>query len=278
MKALSVARQVISEFGRVNGTILAAAIAYYTLLSIFPLILGLLAIVGMVISDPETQGKLIADVAGLFPGSEQLIQSTILEVVDGRQTAGIVATIVLIWSASGVFGGISQALDRIWKVPQSRNVVLNAVLAVGLVFAVALIFVASLVLSAGLRIAQNLNLPLLGISLGSVPFLFALIGFVVPFLLSFGIFAGIYGFVPNVHLTWQQVWPGALLASLLFEVSKQAFAWYLSSFANYNAVYGSIGAVIALATWAYYAAIVLLLGAQLNAVLSIRLPRPPAQP
>lgn len=272
MRALTVARQVITEFGRVNGTILAAAIAYYTLLSIFPLILGLIALVGLIIGNPETQRRLVADVAGLFPGSDQLIQSTIRQVVQGRGTAGIVATLGLVWSASGVFSGISQALDRIWKVPESRNLALNTVLAIGLVFAVGLIFVASLVLSAGLRLAENLDLPLLGVSLGAVPFLFDLVGLVLPLLITFGIFAAIYRFIPNIRLTWPQVWPGALLASLLFEASKQAFAWYLSSFAHYNAVYGSIGAVIALLTWSYYAAIVLLLGAELNAVLSDQTP------
>lgn len=268
MRAFLVARKVFEDFGRHDGPLLAAAIAYYTLLSIFPLILGLIALLGLIVSDPSTRTEFIAAVASLFPGAEPLIQSTVFQVVEGRGTAGAIATIGLIWSASGVFGGISRALDIIWHVPQSRNVVVNSLLGVGLVFGVGIIFVVSLLLSAGLRVVHDSSLPWLGIPLGSIPLLFGLIGFVVPFAITFGIFAGIYKFVPNARLTWQQVWPGALLASVLFELSKQLFAWYLATFANYNAVYGSIGAVIALVTWAYYVAIVLLLGAEVNATIS----------
>src|SRR5260370_754238 len=84
----------------------------------------------------------------------------------------------------------------------------GTILAIGLVLAVGVIFVASLVLSAVLRLAENLDLPLLGISVGLVPLLFALIGLILPFLIAFGIFAAIYRFIPNIRLTWHQVWPG----------------------------------------------------------------------
>ncbi len=268
LKPLAVVRQTVAEFGQDNGPTLAAAIAYYTLLSIFPLILGLLALFGAFISDPATQSQLIADVAGLFPGAASLIEQTVAEVVRGRQAAGIVATLGLVWSASGVFGGINQALNQIWKVHEQRNAVANALLAVGLVFGVGVIFVASLLVSTAIQVATSFDLPVLGISLGSVPGLLALIGVIVPVFFAFGVFAFIYRFVPNLKLTWRDVWPGALFASAIFEVGKQAFSWYLGNFAHYNAVYGSIGAVIALVTWAYYAALVILLGAELNHVLA----------
>src|SRR5439155_20436877 len=88
-----------------------------------------------------------------------------------------------------------------------------------------------------------------------------------PLLITFAIFLLLYRWVPNVTVAWTCAWPGALLAAVLFEASKQLFAFYLSSFAHLNAVYGSIGAVIALVTWAYYSAIVLLLGAEFDVAL-----------
>ncbi len=268
MRAFKVAQATIEAFGRDNGTTLAAAIAYYTLLSIFPLILGLLALLGAIVSDVIARDRLLVEVAGLFPGAEPLIVSTITQVVRGRSTAGIVATVGLIWSASGVFGGISLALNQIWQVKEQRSFIVTALLAVGLVIAVGLIFMASLVLTAGLRLAESFNMPLLGVALGQTPFLFPLIGLLLPFLITLGVIAGIFRWIPHVDLSWRHVWPGALFAAVLFEIGKQAFAWYLSSFANFNAVYGPIGAVIALVTWAYYMAIVLILGAELNAVLA----------
>ncbi len=123
-------------------------------------------------------------------------------------------------------------------------------------------------LSTGLRVAADLGLRVLGAEPSSLPYVVAILGVAFPLAITFIIFCLVYGLMPNRILVWSRIWPGALLASVLFEIGKQVFAWYLSTFAHYNAVYGSIGAVIALVTWSYYAAIVLLIGAQLNAVLS----------
>jgi membrane protein len=268
VKVVSLARTTIEAFGRNDGTVLAAAIAYYTLLSIFPLILGLLALLGIFFSDPAVREEFVAAVAGLFPGSGPLIQQTVDQVVAGRGAAGFVATLGLIWGGSGVFGSISLAMDRIWQVDQTRNPILTTVRAVALVPAVAVVFVASLLLSATLRVAGDLGVPVLGTNLASLPLLFPVLGFALPLVITFGIFCLVYGLMPDRVLLWHQIWPGALLASVLFEAGKQIFAWYLGAFAHYNTVYGSIGAVIALVTWAFFAAILLLIGAQLNAVLS----------
>ncbi|MGH2459179.1 MAG: YihY/virulence factor BrkB family protein [Chloroflexota bacterium] len=267
MKVISVVRELIADFGEDRGSLLAASIAYYTLLSIFPLILGLLALAGVFFSDPATRDRLVHGIASAFPGSETLILGTVDDVVRGKGPAGIVATLGLIWSASGVFGAMSTALNAIWRVPHQRNVILNALLAIGLVLAVGLVFVASLVLSTVLTVAAKLDVPLLSVSLDQVPLLFPLLSLALPLAITFAIFALIYRVVPNRYLGWRDVWPGAVLASALFEVSKQVFVVYLSEFAHLNAVYGSIGAVIALLIWSYYAAIVLLLGAELDAVL-----------
>ena len=264
---VSVARETIESFSRHYNTTLAAAIAYYTLLSIFPLILGLLALVGAVVSDPTGRAQIVRDVADLFPGADQLIQSTVDAVVKGRGTAGLVATAGLIWSAGGVFGAVSQALDRVWQAPHNRGLVESAALSIGLVLAVGLIFIVSLALSTALELAIQFRLPVLGISLSTLPFLIPVLGVALPLLITFAIFLLLYRWVPNVTVAWACAWPGALLAAVLFEASKQLFAFYLSSFAHLNAVYGSIGAVIALVTWAYYSAIVLLLGAEFDVAL-----------
>jgi len=268
--AVAVARETLAAFTRDKGTTLAAAIAYYTLLSIFPLLLGLLAVLGVVVSAPDARTQLVTAVAALFPGAGELIRGTVQDVVDGRGAAGLVATLGLLWAARGVFEVITQALDRVWQTQHERGFLLSAALAVGMVLAVALIFVASLLLSAGLEVALKFQLPVLGLSLAALPLLMPLLGLAFPLLITFAIFAALYWIGPNRAVPWGCAWPGALLASILFELSKQAFALYLSSFAHLNAVYGSIGAVVALLTWAYYVAIVLLVGAEFNAVLARR--------
>jgi membrane protein len=267
MRVLPVARQVFRAFIAHQGWLLAAAIAYYTLLSVFPLVLGLVAVLGAFLSDPTAQAEFVAAIAGLFPGSGPLIQETVGQVVAGSGTAGFVATIGLILAATGVFVGVSQSLDIVWEAPRTRSVLGATLLAVALVLAVGLIFVVSLVLSAVARVVQNASVPGAPGTLATISLVVRVVDLIAPFVLAFGVFAGIYKFVPNVHLRWEQVWPGALFASVLFELSKQIFGWFLATFANYNAVYGSIAAVIALVTWAFVVAIILILGAELNAVL-----------
>ena len=268
MNALRIGRETFAAFVRDRGMTYAAVIAYYTLFSIFPLILGVVAILGVVFSDPAVRDQFIESVAGLFPGSADLVQSTIEQVVRGRGAAGLVAVVGLIWSGSGVFGAITQALDVIWHVPHQRGLIQSAALGVAMVLSVGVIFLTSLLLSAALSVAVNFHLPWLGWSLASVPFLFPLLSLVMPWVITFAIFGGIYRYVPNVPLAWRDAWPGAVLASALFEASQQVFVWYLGSVAAFNAVYGSIGAVIVFLTWADYAAIVLLVGAEFNATLA----------
>lgn len=270
MEAFAVARQTIRAFSKDNCTTLAAAIAYYTLFSIFPLILGIVAILGVIFIQPSTRDQFVAAIVSAFPGSEQLILETVNQVVQGRGAAGIIATLGLIWSASGVFGALTQALDTIWHVSHPRGPVQSAALSIVLVLSVGVIFVISLLLSTVLAVAANTPLPLIGVPLGSVPLLFALLEFVFPYFIAFAIFVMIYWVMPHVRLRWPSVWPGALLASVLFEISKQIFVWYISTFAQYNAVYGSIGAVIILLSWAFYLGIVVLLGAEFNGVLTQR--------
>ncbi|HUX87444.1 MAG TPA: YihY/virulence factor BrkB family protein, partial [Chloroflexota bacterium] len=238
------------------------------LLSVFPLILGIVAIFGFVFNDPAVRAQFINSVAALFPDSANLVESTIEQIVRGRGAASVVAVVSLIWFGSGVFGAIAQALDVIWQVPRERGLIQSAVLGVVMVLGVGVVFLAVLVLSAALSVAASFQIPFLGWSLANIPFLFAFLSLILPWVVTFVIFAVVYKYVPNTSLSWKDAWPGAVLASVLIEVSQQLFVWYLRNFAAFNAVYGSIGTVIVFLTWADYAAIVLLIGAEFNATLA----------
>lgn len=265
MRTINLIRRTLGVLGRAQGTLLAASIAYYTLLSVFPLILGLLAIVGAVVADPATKARLVRSIAAAFPGSESVIVATVDQVVHGSGSAGIIATLGLIWSASGVFTAITTAIDTIWRVPEHRSRLQSAVVAVGLVLGVGLIVVVSLLVSALLAVAAELRLPLLNLSLARVPLLLPFASVIVPFALTVGVLCLLYRFVPNLPLGWSAAWPGAVLAGTLLDLGKEVFVWYLTRVAHLNAIYGSIGTVIALLVWAYYAALILLIGAAFNA-------------
>lgn len=272
MKVVALARETLAKYTYDNGNILAAALAYYTLFSIFPLILGLVAIASFFLPENGARDNFVQGIAAQFPGSARFIETTVEQVIAGRGAATVVATLGLVWSASGVFGALTLSLDRITGSRKPRGLIASTLLALGLVFGVGILFIISLVASTLLSVTFTTQIPVISMRLIDVPLLYPLVGLVVPLVITFFAFGFLYHFVPSEHPAWHNVWAGAALAAIAFEIAKQVFAFYLSAIANFNAVYGSIGAVIGLLAWAYYASIVILIGAEFNAVLTRRLP------
>jgi membrane protein len=237
----------------------ASVIAYATLLSLFPLLLLLLTVVGYLITDPYTKAHLVLDVASVFPGAGPLIQDTVDSVVKQHDSTTIFATLALFWAASGAFNAMNRNVNAIWRVPKERSFIKSSLLALFMVIVVAVVFLMSLGFSTLVQLITppttdgllaQLTMPVLGI--------------VMPAVITIVLFTLIYRFIPNLTVAWSFAVPGGITAGLLFEIGKQLFAFYLTSFARFDAVYGSIGAVIALLTWAYYSSNILLFGCEVS--------------
>jgi membrane protein len=254
----------IRSFLADDCTTRASVIAYATLMSLFPLLLVVLTAIGYVIADPSTHAQLVDGIAGVFPGASDLIQQTVDSVVKNRGSATIFATLTLLWSASGVFGALNRNVNAIWKVPKERGFLESSVLALFMVVAVALVFLVSLLVSTLFQLAHQFTLPFIDLAPLAAPGVYPLLALALPAVTTIGLFTLIYRFIPNIPIKWSIAFSGGLVAGLLFELGKQLFALYLSSFAHFDAVYGSIGAVIALLTWAYYSANILLLGCEVS--------------
>lgn len=237
----------------------ASVIAYATLLSLFPLLLLLLTVVGYLITDPYTKAHLVLDVASVFPGAGPLIQDTVDSVVKQHDSTTIFATLALFWAASGAFNAMNRNVNAIWRVPKERSFIKSSLLALFMVIVVAVVFLMSLGFSTLVQLITppttdgllaQLTMPVLEI--------------VMPAVITIVLFTLIYRFIPNLTVAWSFAVPGGITAGLLFEIGKQLFAFYLTSFARFDAVYGSIGAVIALLTWAYYSSNILLFGCEVS--------------
>ncbi len=237
----------------------ASVIAYATLFSLFPLLLLLLTVVGYLIADPYTKARLVLDVASVFPGAGPLIQDTVDSVVKQHDSTTIFATLALFWAASGAFNAMNRNVNAIWRVPKERSFIKSSLLALFMVIVVAVVFLMSLGFSTLVQLITppttdgllaQLTMPVLEI--------------VMPAVITIVLFTLIYRFIPNLTVAWSFAVPGGITAGLLFEIGKQLFAFYLTSFARFDAVYGSIGAVIALLTWAYYSSNILLFGCEVS--------------
>ena len=242
---------------------MAAGISYYFLLALFPLILGLGAILGWIAGSTDRQQEWVAFVTGYLPGSRDFIEHSVAVVVDHRGVVGILSIIGLLWTAKALFGVVSSAIERAFgrrrSSPFLKGLLLQLVMEIG----VCVLFVLSAVASSLLLLATKVQLGERTIAevLGGhlVAYLLALPALLITFL----IFVVLYKFVPSMLIRWRDVLPAALVASLMFEVAKYVFVWYLRYVAAYNQIYGTLASVIVLMVWAYISALVLIIGAEI---------------
>ncbi len=261
--AITLARRSVTEF-RVDGCgPLAAAISYHALFSIFPLAVVLAGLFGLVVRLTGTQANVIDAIVRQAPltgsGSDELRR--LLEGATGDLSAlGLLGLVGVVYGASGMMSAIRSALARAWDVAQPRPFLRGKLVDVGLVGAVALIALLSLALTVASRFLDSW---LVSAGLHAVGAWAAwLAGVVLPLLLAFAGTLFVYVVVPDCSVPLRHAWPVAALVSVALLATQSLFALYVRHFANYNAVYGSLGAVIAFMVFVQLSSTVFLLGAE----------------
>ena len=259
----------IAEFFTDDGPQAAAAVSYFAIFSLFPLAIITVAVYGLFLGGEEAREQVIDFVLDRVAldevqGSRDLRRA--LSAVTGNATAfGVVGIIGLVFSASGLMGAIRGALNAAWETSDARPPLIGKlldillVLGLGLViaFSLALTLVSRLAVSVGDEVGQAFG------PLGSaLPRVLLTLGQLTPVVVSFAVFAFLYRVVPAADVRIRDVWPGALVGALGFELVKIGFSVYLENFANYGAVYGSLATVVAFLVFVFLAANVMVLGAE----------------
>lgn len=235
----------------------AAGVAYYAIISIFPLLLGLIAVFGFFLPSLNLQDQLLKFVGNNIPGATNILKDNIANVIKLRGVMSILSIVILFWGASALFSSISLAINRAWNVIRHRNFFIRKASELGMVFGTGILFLLSLGASSFITIMHGvLNLPTTSLVVVYVGTKLA------AFLLIFLVFLLLYKFIPNTKTFWRGVWPGALLVAVLFELARTLFIFYLDNFANYQLIYGSITSIIVLLVWIYYSSLVMILGAE----------------
>ena len=252
------------EFGEDHCTEMAAAIAYHVLFSFIPLITVLLAAIGFVLRDPQQQRNAIDRVLAALPlQSGSLVSDTIHSISTQTGALTMIGVVGLFWAASGLFGALRTALNIAWDVKDKRGFIIDKLFDLGAVLGLGLLLGLSLAGTMMIHLLQTMNLGGSGtVMAGSMHQMLMVLGLVAPAVLSFVAFLLLYRYVPNVHHGVGGIWPGALVATILFELAKHGFAFYVSHFNNYQALYGALGAVMLFMLWTYLSAIILLIGAE----------------
>jgi len=245
---------------------MGAAIAYYTLFSIAPLLLIVIAIAGLVFGAEAAQNEIVAQLQGLI-GQDGAIAVQGLLKSTNKPTQGVISAIVgvvtLMIGATTVFGELQSALDRIWEVPAAKKrggiwpLLRQRLLSFGMVLILGLLLLVSLVLSAVLAALGKWW----GGFFSEWQVLLQLVNFVASFAIVTGLFAAIYKLMPRAEIAWQDVWIGAIVTAFLFTVGKSLIGLYLGRTAVTSG-FGAAGSLIVLLIWVYYSAQIFLLGAE----------------
>jgi membrane protein len=266
---LGIIRDAIEGFTQARGSEAAASMAYYTLFSLFPLLLALVAGGSYLLDRQQVFQQVVDLVSNAFPISQKLIEENLVQVLRLRGAVGLIGLAVAIWSASGVFAILTRNINRAWTDAEPRGFFRSRLVALGMVGSLAVLLVTSLLLSTALNVLSRSQVPLVNLqSLYGTPIWTALSD-VVPWLFIFLLFLALYRWVPNEEVPWRAAFCAALVVALAWEIAANAFAWYVSSgLARYQIVYGSLGTVVALMFWIYLSSWIILFGAHLGAAVA----------
>ena len=265
---------------------LSASLAYYTALSLAPLVLLLVGVTGMVLGRERVAGQLAAQLESLMGQAGRELVTSILTTTnpEGGLWATIVSLVTLVIGATAVFGELQTTMNLIWEVQPAPTSgawagiwawLKSRVFSLGLVFALAFLLVVSLVISAALAGAAALfqgpeqtvmsRLLEIAVSLAVLTLMFALF----------------FKYVPDAEIRWRDVWLGGFVTAVLFTLGKTAIGYYLGQ-ASVGSAYGAAGSLVALLVWVYYSALIFFFGAEFTQAWTTRQravqPAPYAEP
>ena len=252
---------------------LAAALAFYALLSMAPLLVVAVSVAGMVFGAEAARGQIAAQIQGVV-GAEagEAIQAMLAHA--GGTGKGVLGTIiggvVLLFGASGVFGELQDSLNTIWEVKARPGrgvlgVIKDRLFSFGMVLAVAFVLLVSLVVSAGLSALGGV----LENSLPGGSAVWQVLNFIIGLAVVTGLFAAIYKVVPDVTISYRDVLVGAFTTALLFTVGKALIGLYLGK-AGVGSPFGAAGSLVVVVVWVYYSASVFFLGAEFTQAWAAR--------
>ena len=269
----NVTKETFSKWSDDKAPKLAASLSFYTIFSIAPLLLLIIAIAGFVFGNDAAQGRIVGELQS-FVGKESavLIQNAIKQ--SSNIQSGIIATVIgvvtLLLGASGVFLELQDSLNMIWKVRRKPGKAIMAFLksrliSFALIIAVGALLMASLIVSTLITalsgfIERYISIP---------AFVLSLTDFIVSLIIMVVLFSMIYRVLPDVKLSWKDVRIGGIITSLLFILGKYLISLYLGR-SSVSSTFGAAGSLAIFIVWIYYTAQILFLGAEFTYVYAVR--------
>lgn len=266
---VSLLKETYKKWSDHNASRLGASVAFYTLLSLAPLLVLTVAISSLVFNQQQAQNALINQARQMM-GSRGAETVQLLLQHKPAESSGIIASVIafitLLFGASGVFNELRQALNVIWDaVPKNESGIMGMIkerlFAFAMVLAVGLLLLISLLLSTGVAFIGKFFNQVVPIP----PFALEIINFVVSFVIISFLFALMFKYVPALHISWRNVRVGAIGSALLFTIGKVLLGLYLGK-ASVGSAYGAAGSLVVVVVWVYYSAQIFFFGAEFTRV------------
>jgi membrane protein len=258
--------RALSDWWNDNCLRLAASLAFYTALSLAPLVLLVVGLVGIVLERQQVAGQLATQLEGLLgPAGRQLVEAILTTTTpQGGTLATVIGLVTLLIGATAVFGELQATLNLIWEVQPAPTegiwgslwaVLKQRLFSLALVLALAFLLLVSLFISAALasaaRVLQGPEQALVG----------RLLELAVSIAVLTGLFALLFKYVPDAQIRWRDVWLGGFVSAVLFTLGKTAIGYYIGQ-ASVGSAYGAAGSMVVLLVWVYYSALIFFFGAE----------------
>jgi membrane protein len=257
------------EWSNDNAPRLGASLSYYTIFSLAPVLLMVISVASLALGAKAAQGKIVAQLSGLLGDEAAKAIQAMLEKASlhgGGVLATIIGFVTLIVGATGVMVELQDALNTVWKVVAKpgrglKGIIRDRLLSFGIVLGFGFLLLVSLVLSAAVALVDSW--------IGGVIPGWVIVGYVLSYGLSLGlvalVLAAIFKILPDVKITWRDVWVGALVTSVLFHLGKFGISLYISK-ASVASTFGAAGSLAVLLVWVYYSSQIVLFGAEFTRV------------
>ncbi len=248
---------VWQSYSKDHGSLLAAAVSFYAFLSLFPLLLLAVGVLGFVLRSPQHAEAVLTRMIGSYvvePNTMSIVQETI----HGRDAATGIGLIALLWTGTSALAMLEQAMNLAWKTTERRSFFRRRMIALFTLLVSGLLLALSLGATTLLH-AVSVSNSAIASNLGLV---WHLLAYLLPLLASIALFAIMFKLLPSNPVMWRTAVVGGVFSGILWEVAKHGFTYYAVHFANYSKVYGSLASVILLMVWIDYTAVITILGAE----------------
>lgn len=274
-------RETFSKWDSHDALTQSAALAFYTLVSLVPILILVISMAGTVFGKEAVRGQIVHQFATLMGEKQSLAVREMLASVSGEKTGWLGRTIgivTLVLAATAAFVQLQISLNLVWEVapkpgPLVRTMIKKRIISFALVVAIGFLLSVSLALSAGLEMLREFTAARLPLS---VPLLEG-VHLVTSFVIFGFLFAAIFRILPDAEIRWRDVWLGSIVTSFLFSVGKYVIGLYLGN-SSLTSPYGSAGSLVLIILWVYYASLILLFGAEFTRVYSLRISAISPQP